>query len=380
MWQKAVDLLRSDNLASIRDGANLAYRGPDGWGGGPLTTSLARALSERLAWSGGGVRERVRHAIRVTARLRTFVEVTPAGVAISHTIFPHPSMSRERQLKLLLETPGIEEHIEAFENHCLPAILPLLFSQSSLERAYAVETLKYMAWTSPGAIQGLALAAINDLPERSSGAAAALANDWDWFHEQRHTKGLKAMVATAVFALRQVAGSSEGARATLARLSKHEVTQEEIAEAEQRLRAMAIELEARSLGQGPIEEYGFKYFRISGTEHGLVLNQQNDLEEKVGSGANIRIVGGVVTKWKEKPDNHRLTAECLTGVLDGHNEVLIIGTGYWNMMKCDVSVESAAAMHGIAKVVISPTLLACREFNRHYREGRKVAMLAHGAC
>ena len=67
-------------------------------------------------------------------------------------------------------------------------------------------------------------------------------------------------------------------------------------------------------------------------------------------------------------------------LLDRGIEVLVIGTGVYGSLRCSEAVRASVADRGIDGVVIQRTPRACRTFNTLYHQGRRVALLAHGAC
>ncbi len=121
---------------------------------------------------------------------------------------------------------------------------------------------------------------------------------------------------------------------------------------------------------GPIERFEWGRFTIGGVLHG---------EGEVGVGADIRLIGTTVSKWAERK-KHDLTPEMITGVYDNGLEILFIGSGVEGRLKCPDAVKQAISSHGITDIRVLPTPEACRQYNILHREGRKVALLAHGTC
>jgi hypothetical protein len=66
---------------------------------------------------------------------------------------------------------------------------------------------------------------------------------------------------------------------------------------------------------------------------------------------DIRIIGITVTEWVERK-GHTLEKAMITGVFD----------------------------QGIKKLILFSTPDACKKYNSLFRNGRKVALLAHGTC
>ncbi|MGQ9683725.1 MAG: MTH938/NDUFAF3 family protein [Anaerolineae bacterium] len=121
--------------------------------------------------------------------------------------------------------------------------------------------------------------------------------------------------------------------------------------------------------RGPIEAFAWGVFTIAGQEHG---------EGGAGAGKDIRLVGTEVSAWVER-QGHTLTPEMITGVY-GRADILIIGSGVHGLVQCPEEVRAAIAAQGIADLRVLPTPEACPLYNQWHREGRRVAMLAHGTC
>lgn len=121
---------------------------------------------------------------------------------------------------------------------------------------------------------------------------------------------------------------------------------------------------------GPIERFEWGVFTIEGKRHGAGGE---------GVGKDIRLVGRNVTEWKERK-GHRLTLGMVTGVFGGGLEVLIIGNGVYGALECPGDVLDEVKRRGIPEVHALPTPDACRLYNELFRQGRKVALLAHGTC
>lgn len=125
--------------------------------------------------------------------------------------------------------------------------------------------------------------------------------------------------------------------------------------------------------QGPIESFSWGAFVIRGQEH------SGSGSERVGKGKDIRMIGENVTRWKERK-GHEIRKSMITGVYDEDVDVLVIGAGVESGLDVPGKVKKDIAAHGIDELIVEPTPEACRIYNRLYREGRKVALLAHGTC
>ncbi|HOT37955.1 MAG TPA: Mth938-like domain-containing protein [Candidatus Latescibacteria bacterium] len=121
--------------------------------------------------------------------------------------------------------------------------------------------------------------------------------------------------------------------------------------------------------RGPIEAFDWGEFTIVGKQH----------RKGKGAGKDVRVVGTEVSEWEERK-GHLLTPDMITGVFKHGIEVLIIGNGVHGLLECPAKVREKIVAKGIPDVRVLPTPDACREYNRLFHEGRKVALLAHGTC
>ena len=124
---------------------------------------------------------------------------------------------------------------------------------------------------------------------------------------------------------------------------------------------------------GPIEEYSWGKFVISGTEH----SKSNGM--KIGVGKDIRLIGSELSKWKERK-GHLLTSEMITGVFGKGIQTLIIGVGATGAVECPHQVQEYIKSNGVENLILKKTPDACRLYNEMFRSGKRVALLAHGTC
>lgn len=122
--------------------------------------------------------------------------------------------------------------------------------------------------------------------------------------------------------------------------------------------------------EGPVEEYSRGRFVIFGQVHS---------DEREGVGKDVRLVGSIVSKWKERK-GHTITPAMITGIFDRDIEVLVIGTGIDGMVEVPEETQQFIHDRGISRLILLRTPAACRRYNALYREGRAVALLAHGTC
>lgn len=123
--------------------------------------------------------------------------------------------------------------------------------------------------------------------------------------------------------------------------------------------------------RGPIEHFSWGRFIIRGKEHSS-LNASD-----VGAGRDIRLFGEDVSPWLERT-GHRLGEEMITGVFGRGVNVLVVGLGVRGGIVCPSSFREWIIDRGIEQVVFERTPQACRIYNELFRQGRRVALLAHG--
>ena len=121
--------------------------------------------------------------------------------------------------------------------------------------------------------------------------------------------------------------------------------------------------------RGPIEHFSWGCFVIDGQEH----------SRSSGVGKDIRLVEEDVTPWRERK-GHKLKKSMITGVYDRDLDVLVIGLGFHSAIKCPDEVKKAVREHGISELLLEPTPQACATYNELFRQGKRVALLAHGTC
>ena len=125
--------------------------------------------------------------------------------------------------------------------------------------------------------------------------------------------------------------------------------------------------------QGPVEHFSWGKFVICGAEH------SGGDKGRIGAGKDIRLIGRDATEWHERK-GHQLTSSMITGVYDQRIEVLIIGAGVNGALECPDEVKHGIEAKGIGRVIVARTPDACVLYNSLYRQGTRVALLAHGTC
>ncbi len=123
----------------------------------------------------------------------------------------------------------------------------------------------------------------------------------------------------------------------------------------------------------PIERFSWGRFDIEGREH------SENGHGIVGAGKDIRLVGRDVSEWRER-QGHRLRRSMVTGIYHQDIDTLVIGIGVESRLKVPKKVIKAIHRRGIERVILRPTPKACKTYNRLFRKGKRVALLAHGTC
>jgi hypothetical protein len=88
----------------------------------------------------------------------------------------------------------------------------------------------------------------------------------------------------------------------------------------------------------------------------------------------------IVNDWWRK-EGHRLCVEDLKEILDmeAKPEVLVVGTGYYGLVKVSSDVKDTLEFHGI-ELAAEPTREACQTFNELLKSNRKAAAAFHLTC
>lgn len=122
--------------------------------------------------------------------------------------------------------------------------------------------------------------------------------------------------------------------------------------------------------EGPIERFEWGIFQIGGQVHSAAGQ---------GVGKDICIVGGRVSAWKER-EGHRLTPKMVRPALGPEVKILVIGNGVNGAIRVTDKTRQVAKAAGVEELIIEKTPKACQVYNRLTREGKAVALLAHGTC
>ncbi len=120
--------------------------------------------------------------------------------------------------------------------------------------------------------------------------------------------------------------------------------------------------------KGPINRFEWAAFTINGEVHNL----------QEGVGKDIFLSPQGVSAWSERK-GHKLKAGMVKRALALKPEVLIIGNGVEGALEIGKKARRKVEEAGV-KLVVLRTPEACYEYNRLYREGKRVILLAHGTC
>lgn len=122
--------------------------------------------------------------------------------------------------------------------------------------------------------------------------------------------------------------------------------------------------------RGPIEAFSWGRFTINGEIHS---------EAGEGVGKDICIIDGQVSAWAARK-GHRLKPKMVACILDRQIDTLVIGNGVNGAIKVSKKTKKTIEGHGIQTLIIKKTPEACQVYNALTRQGKKVALLAHGTC
>jgi len=121
---------------------------------------------------------------------------------------------------------------------------------------------------------------------------------------------------------------------------------------------------------GPIESFEWGQFVIDGEVHST---------DGEGVGKDICILAGKVTAWEER-HGHRLDPGMVDCVLGSSIDVLVIGNGVYGRIHVRDKTMKKIKADGVKNIIIEKTPKACETYNKLYRQGKRVALLAHGTC
>lgn len=86
----------------------------------------------------------------------------------------------------------------------------------------------------------------------------------------------------------------------------------------------------------------------------------------------------VIDNWWRK-EGHCLQIEDLKEALKEEPEVLVVGTGRWELMKVPAETRNHVESKGI-ELIIQSAKEACDSYNRFLQSGKKVVAALHLSC
>ena len=112
-----------------------------------------------------------------------------------------------------------------------------------------------------------------------------------------------------------------------------------------------------------IESYGFGRIVVDGKEYTTDL---------------IIFPDRVKDGWWRK-QGHRLFIEDIEEVIERRPEVLVVGTGYWALMRVPSETKKYIEERGI-ELIIQPTKQACKTYNNLIKSGKEAVAAFHLSC
>ncbi|WP_457549177.1 Mth938-like domain-containing protein [Archaeoglobus sp.] len=93
---------------------------------------------------------------------------------------------------------------------------------------------------------------------------------------------------------------------------------------------------------------------------------------------DVIVYGDFVKKWWRE-EGHRVQVEDVEDILKLRPEIVVIGTGYYGVVKVDRDVIEKLKNEGI-DVICEESREAVETYNRLLEEGKKVALAIHLTC
>ena len=81
--------------------------------------------------------------------------------------------------------------------------------------------------------------------------------------------------------------------------------------------------------------------------------------------------------WRKQ--GHRLYIEHIEEVVEERPDVLVVGTGYWGLMRVPAETKEYIEERGIV-LIIQPTKQACKTYNQLIQSGKKAVAAFHLSC
>ena len=113
-----------------------------------------------------------------------------------------------------------------------------------------------------------------------------------------------------------------------------------------------------------IEKYGFGHIRVNGKDYHRDIIILPD--------------GKIIDNWWRK-EGHRFQLEDLKPLLNMEMQYLVLGTGYFGIVKVDKEVIEYFKSKGI-NVIVKNSREAVKEYNSLVKKGYKTALAIHLTC
>ena len=94
--------------------------------------------------------------------------------------------------------------------------------------------------------------------------------------------------------------------------------------------------------------------------------------------SNIELINDKVQQHRYL-ENHELSLDDFTSLINAKPEIIIIGTGAYGVVKPPKEIIEFIEKQGI-KVIAEKTGNACKTYNELIKQGKKVAALMHNTC
>ena len=87
----------------------------------------------------------------------------------------------------------------------------------------------------------------------------------------------------------------------------------------------------------------------------------------------------IYDSWWRK-EGHNLCIDDIKEIIDEKPDTLIIGTGYYGLMKVPEELIEHIKSFGIKQVIVKKTGDACNEYNKHFKKNNNLIAAFHLTC
>ena len=122
--------------------------------------------------------------------------------------------------------------------------------------------------------------------------------------------------------------------------------------------------------KGPITHFEWGKYIIQGQVHS---------DDGAGVGKDIFLSPDGILPWKARK-GHTLKPKMVACAVPLKLDVLVIGCGVNGAIKVQKKTRKTIEEAGIPELILARTPKACEKYNQLFRQGKKVALLAHGTC